>query len=224
MTFARLVLPVVHHKDNATTFDQTMLALTLGADGVFLISHGGHDEQLLDLTRRMKASFKNKLIGLNLLGYDALDAFNAGIDAGADMVWADAPGVTSNGITHEAKAIAMRIREQPDVAFFGSVAFKYQAPEPCPAHAAATAAKLGMLTTTSGSGTGSAPPVEKIRAMRASLGPTAPLAVASGMTVDNVGMFLPMVSHYLVATGVSRDDHHFDEATLGAFIRAVRAA
>ncbi len=81
-----------------------------------------------------------------------------------------------------------------------------------------------MLPTTSGPGTGSAPELRKIREMREALGPDGPLAIASGITAENVVEFARYATHFLVASGVSRDEHHLDPvkvAELAAVLNAM---
>lgn len=219
----KYVLPVVHHRDYATSRAQGQLALAAGADGVFLISHGGDDDALFAPAQDLKETFPDKLVGLNLLGSDALTAFDRTLTAGLDMVWADAPAVTSAGAAAMAQRISAKLAPL-DGRFnvFGSVAFKYQPHEPNPPLAALLAWQLGMVPTTSGTGTGHAPAVSKISAMKKALSPEAPLAIASGMTPENVRDFLPHATHLLVATGISTDSFHFCPEKLHAFIHAVR--
>lgn len=217
------ILPVVHHLDYETSYSQGALALSAGADGVFLISHGGKDEDLFAPAADLKEQFPDKLIGLNLLGSRPLMALSQVRTAGLDMVWDDAPGVTSTQANGPAQEIAHLLASTPSSPlFFGSVAFKYQPHEPNPGQASVRAWQLGMIPTTSGPGTGEAPSVSKIAAMRDALGSDAPLAIASGMTPENVASFLPYITHFLVATGISLDDHHFAAVKLDAFVRAVR--
>ena len=103
------------------------------------------------------------------------------------------------------------------------MAFKYQPVEHDPAAAAQQARDAGFLPTTSGTATGAAPELAKIKAMAAE-GPGGPrLAVASGMTAQNVAQFAPHLSAILVATGVSFDEHHFDPGRLDQFVTSVRA-
>lgn len=218
----RQVLPVVHYLNYTQALAEADLAFRAEADGVFLISHGNENKALPRLARILKDRHPGKRIGLNLLGESPLLALDIAEQCGVDMVWADNPGVTSAGWTPEGAALASALRGGGAVTFFGSVAFKYQPIEPEPGRAAVLAAMNGMLPTTSGSATGSAPEVEKVRLMSEALG-GGPLAVASGMTPENVSDYLPYITHYLVATGVSVDAHHFDEAKLRAFIAAVRS-
>lgn len=109
---------------------------------------------------------------------------------------------------------------------FASVAFKYQKFEENPKDAVANAIKAGFIPTTSGSGTGVAPSLDKISMMSlASVicdGRSPNLAVASGMTIDNVCQFTPHLAYILVATGVAHDHWHIDNNKLLEFIKQVR--
>lgn len=223
----RYVLPVIHHLDFDTSVEQANIAFKHGAHGVFLISHNGQDESLFAPAVEIKRSHPDRLIGLNLLGSSAAHALLNTEGSGLDMVWVDAPGVTSKGVNDEAAQIGRLLKrahqEDKKPLFFGSVAFKYQPHEPAPGQAAFSAFQLGMVPTTSGSGTGSAPDLDKIMTMRDAIGPDAPFAIASGMTPENVGEFLPYLTHFLVATGISKDVYHFDEPRLMLFVQRVLA-
>lgn len=221
-----LVLPVIHHCDAATSLEQAELALTAGADGVFLIAHDGRDSALFEPARQIKLRHPDLLVGLNLLRAPAAEAYQRVAREGLDMVWADAPGVSSRGLSEDGRQLCERMRmhsakgEGPRV--FGAVAFKYQPSDDSPALAAKLAAEADLLPTTSGSATGSPPALAKAEAMSRALN-GGELAVASGMTPENVAAYLPYFTHYLVATGVSRDMHHFDPVRLASFIERVRA-
>lgn len=215
------VFPVIHHRDAKTSREQADLAFHVGADGVFLISHHGQNDELFTLAHAIKAAHPQLKVGINLLGVSAYDAYLRIAMNKVDMMWTDTPGVTSLGTDDGAKRIAMHLINGPrGPVVYGSVAFKYQPYEGDPAGAARAAAALGMLPTTSGASTGNAPSVSKARAMSEALG-GGPLAVASGMTPENVDDFLPYFTHYLVATGVSLDDYHFDLARLRTFVEKV---
>ncbi|GBG14541.1 N-(5'-phosphoribosyl)anthranilate isomerase [Novimethylophilus kurashikiensis] len=219
----RWVYPVIHHLDDVTTIHQACVAKACGADGVFLISHNGEDSDLPPLAYQLKCMISSSprefKVGINLLSKDAYTAYRYARKHLIDMVWVDAPGVSSEGgYAEEARRMADIIDGSID--FFGSVAFKYQPHEPNPDIVAVMARDLGMLPTTSGTATGSAPDIAKARLMSKAL-EGGPLAVASGMSVDNVDAYLPYFTHYLVATGVSLDENHFDPEKLKAFVRKV---
>lgn len=222
----KYVLPVIHHIDKDTTWEQATLAYQCGADGVFLISHFNEDMELAPIAReildenwlnRKKQKFT---VGLNLLNTTPLDALDIVLKYKLDALWLDNAGINSTGISVYGQKIIEQHIINSEIKIFASVAFKYQAHEPNPAKAAQVVDSLGLIATTSGSGTGSAPSLDKIASMVPDSGQ---LAVASGMTVENISNFKPYLSHILVATGVSVDDHHFDKDLLKKFIEICHA-
>lgn len=66
------------------------------------------------------------------------------------------------------------------------------------------------IITTSGDRTGSAPDVEKIRKMKLAIGSKS-LAIASGVSIDNIDTFLPYVDYFLTASSIEADFGIFDE-------------
>lgn len=224
------ILPVIHHLDRQTSLEQADLALRCGADGIFLISHNDADAELPGLGQEIAARWAGRttaagarpFIGLNMLSTNPVAALGHVAKANLDGIWIDAAGFTSFGATPAGQKLAQAAKEAPGVSVFASVAFKYQPEEANPPQAAAVVRKFGLLPTTSGAGTGQAPSVDKIATMSAAAG--GQLAVASGMDPQNVHLYAPYLSHILVATGVSIDDHHFDEHLLQRFVQAVRGA
>lgn len=224
------ILPVVHLLDAEHARAQAELALDCGADGVFLISHHGEDKQVLQLAGQLRHRWTGRhtcvgepaWVGVNLLNTSPLAAHEFASQLLLDGVWLDAPGVNSHGPAKQAIKLKDQLATRPTLAVFGSVAFKFQPEESNPPEAARQAQALGMIPTTSGAGTGIPPTVEKIRTMSEATGAT--LAIASGMTPENVRTYAPLVSHILVATGISRDEHTFDSAKLVRFVREARAA
>jgi predicted TIM-barrel enzyme len=77
------------------------------------------------------------------------------------------------------------------------------------------------LVTTSGPGTGIAALREKIARMKAALGDF-PLAIASGITPENVTDYLDVADCFLVATGISRDFWELDPLRVQALVEAVK--
>lgn len=214
------IYPVIHYLDRATAFNEIQVARRCGADGVFLISHRGADQELLDVAGDAKRANPDFPIGVNLLTWEPSRAAFMAHAAGLDMAWADDMGVSSQGVTLVGATLWKFGQMHPELQLFASVAFKYRAPEPRPAQAALYALGAGFIPTTSGAATGSAPEVTKIARMSAATGGT--LAVASGMTPDNVAEYAPYLSHILVATGVALDEHRIDPAKLGRLIAVTK--
>lgn len=215
------VYPVIHYLGRATTMVEIAIARSAGAHGVFLIDHHGDDDELVDVAIEAKLRNSNFPIGINLLSRSPQEAARHAVEAELDMVWADSMGVSSRGLNELGESLSHFAAVNPALMMFAGVAFKYQAPEPDPASAAQHATKAGFIATTSGAATGSAPELAKIKSMYEAGGRR--LAVASGMTPENIGDFAPFLSHCLVATGIGFDDHHIDRDKLVLFINNARA-
>lgn len=205
---ARVLLPVVHCCDEVQATSQALLAREHGADGVFLINQGGlNAEAVVHVALNVMAASPGWFVGVNLLGRDGIDLGYLARDL--DGVWEDSA--------------------DPELAdvypglYFGGVAFKYQAPvhSDLLGSVALRAARQGIsVVTTSGPATGEPAPIEKVQVMRSALGDHA-LALASGITPENVGEFLPYVDAYLVASGIERSFGEFDPARLRALADTV---
>lgn len=222
------IYPVIHYYDDDTTFDQALTAYEAGADGVFLIDHDDRDDEVADVLQRWKSESglpSDFRVGVNFLGWGNLHAAEIAVQVGVDMLWFDAPGCSSRGMTEEGYQLFEHLRRLKKVGMqvpevFASVAFKHQPVDQVPSAAAALARMNGWIPTTSGPATGEPPSLQKIVDMAGH----GPLAIASGMAPENVAQFVPHLTHILVATGVSRDFHHFDFERLRAFVGAVRSA
>lgn len=213
------VYPVIHYYDDKTTIEQALIAKESGADGVFLISHIGLDERLIPLAVQIKKELGIKA-GLNLLPYYPFHVANIVRANNLDMVWFDNCGVSSEGITDQGLVIKEFAENNHHIEVFASVAFKYQKEEPNPALAAKIAYDSKFIPTTSGSGTGFAPEVDKIKSM---FSETGVLAIASGMNNENIDSFKNYLTHVLVSTGISKDDFHFDEIKIKDFIKKAKS-
>jgi predicted TIM-barrel enzyme len=217
----KLVLPVIHHIDKDTTWEQAEIAYKCGADGVFLISHYDEDIVLGPIAKEINSEnwknfYGNKFkLGLNLLHTKAVDSFDIVTNYGLDALWLDNAGINSAGISSLTISLIEKMKQTP-IEVFASVAFKYQTHDPLPGQAARLVQTHGFIATTSGAATGSAPSVEKIALM--SKATNGQLGVASGMTLENIPEFIPYLSHILVATGVSVDEHRFNPVLLKEFV------
>lgn len=220
-----LILPVIHFADPELALYNARLAFDAGCAGVFLINMGDsvHTRYLASVAFSIKAEFPDKLVGINYLGSYPDDAVLRNLANGVDMTWTDFQ------MTHSAEApfyyaaqVKAALAKRPGHLVFSGVAFKHQAHEPNPSAAARSAIDFGFVPTTSGPATGVAADIEKVRALRKAIGPDAPLAIASGITPENVADFAPYLSHILVATGVSESFHELDFEKLSRLCAVVR--
>lgn len=235
----RVLLPVVHCIDQAQALRAATVAFEEGADGVWLINQGGMS--ITDVTTAAilvvelaeeignQSGKTTPFVGINFLGQSTA-AVGACMLLGLNGVWTD-------------NYAAVKLKQAKDMReagalHFGGTAFKYQKPVAPADYGKAALAAVGAgvdVVTTSGTKTGSAPDVEKVAAMRRALDESAAslscaglpgseeghaLAIASGVTPENVGVFLPYVDAYLVATGIEERFGVFDPLK----VRDLRAA
>lgn len=210
------IFPVIHHLNEMVTLDEVDAAVSCGADGVFLISHRGADLELLEVGVAAKRKHPGFPVGINLLSMGALEAAREAVALAYPMFWGDDVGVDSTGVNATGVSLQTLRNGNPGFQVFASVSFKYRPPEPNPAEAARVAFRAGFVPTTSGSWTGSAPDIDKIKVMSAATGGV--LALASGMTPYNISQYAPYASHILVATGVAQDAYRMDRDKLRLLI------
>ena len=225
----KVVLPVIHVEGLQQALRNVVVAVEAGAPGVFLIAHELDWAQLFAIYRRVRRDFPDLWVGLNLLLkakvslriMGTLGATELGDVAG---LWVDNARIDEVHLAGGQPEALRALAERGSWAglYFGGVAFKYQR-EVSLLEAAARAAEPYMdVVTTSGPGTGEEATVDKLRRMRAGLSEEGILAVASGVTIDNVSGILPYVDCMLVATGISKTFSDLDPGMTRDLIAKVR--
>jgi hypothetical protein len=214
----RALLPVLHLPFGPTgLFQSVEVARAAGCDGVFLINQGMSTDELLAQLPLVKEEHPDLWLGVNLLGYDPAEIVRMPEAVLLDGLWSDDAGVDA---MDERAAAAERqrwltAREETGWKglYFGGTAFKTQAPVPPSmlGEVGRRAATFVDVVTTSGPGTGRAASLDKVRQLREALGDH-PLALASGVTPENVPEMLPYVDAYLVATGIESQFGRLDPA------------
>jgi predicted TIM-barrel enzyme len=225
---ARVLLPVVHPVTWEQALESVRTAEEVGVKGVFLINQGLPTDKVLELVLAVRQELPSLWVGVNLLGLKAPQALETaldGCDGRLDGLWNDDAGIDESAAAQpEAEAfLEARRRRGWTGLYFGGVAFKYRREVP-PAlfgQAAATAAPYMDVICTSGPGTGQAAEVAKPAAMRAALAPGVALALASGVTEDNVETYLPYVDAYLVGTGLEAELGVLDPARVRRLQRLI---
>lgn len=200
----KTLLVVVHCEDIVQVLRNVDIALTEGADGVFLINHSNPASFLLDCFFAVKQRFPDFWIGLNFLDLDLYEAFQM-LPKTASGIWTDNAGIRENGKNpiEEAEYVHLFRKEHPHTGLhFGGVAFKCQEYVSDLAKAAKSAIPFVDVVTTSGVNTGIAADVRKIKLMKQAIG-NFPLGIASGVTEENVAVYLPYNDGFIVSTGIS---------------------
>ncbi len=230
-----VVLPVIHVLDNAQAERNIQLAQDAGCPGVFLINHDFPYEQFLPIIRHARDCFPDYWIGVNFLAVTGKIAFPILAELGVentrvDGYWADDARIDETRDTSdqpEATDIAETLSNCGwNGIYFGGTAFKKQR-EVDPAHyaqSAGIATQYMDVVTTSGIATGHSADLEKIETFRKACGDS-PVALASGITPENVSEYLPWVDSVLVATGINiKDDfYNIDPARLATLMGLIRS-
>jgi hypothetical protein len=200
------LLTVVHAMNTQQAIQNAKISYENGADGIFLINHRVTHKVLIDIFYEVKHNFPHLWIGINCLDLErkALGV----VPKSCKGLWVDNAGI--NELHENPTELAEEFARDRKAScwegiYFGGVAFKYQPPVGDVADVARLAMPYVDVITTSGEATGIVADVSKILKMRQAIGDH-PLAMASGITVDNVSKYTDLVDCFLVATGIS-DSH-----------------
>lgn len=186
------LIPVIHVLDDIQVMTNVKTCSSNGIKKVFLINHGHMKyDELIKLSRRVNVNFPDMWIGLNMLDLTAREAVSLSLYH-VNGLWCDAT------ITPTDRAYFRKFHGM----FFGGLAFKYQTQPTDLKEACDNAKQSTDVATTSGPATGKQPNINKIITMREMLG-THPLAIASGVSVDNVLDYAGIVDYLLVASSIT---------------------
>ncbi len=213
-------LAVVHVQDAPQALENALIAHHEGADGIFLINHAISHTDLIASYCTVRERCPDLWIGINCLdlGRDAIHIVPLDVQG----LWADDGEIDETAASlEEAEAFrAARLDRRWHGLYFGGVAFKYRTQPADAGKAAVQSARFVDVITTSGPKTGAPPSVEKVSRMKQALG-RHPLAIASGITPENVREYMPFADCVLVATGISRSERWLDPGRVHALAMAL---
>lgn len=214
------MFPVIHVVDAEQIAINVQIARDAGSPGVFLINHDFHYKEFLPLIRETRSRFPDYWIGVNFLAVTGKQAFPILAELGhagspVDAYWADDARIDEQAAT-DAQTEAAEILEIKKSCgwggmYFGGTAFKKQrevAPKDY-AQSARIASDYMDVVTTSGIATGHSADLGKINTFREACEET-PIALASGITPENVQDYLPFIDATLVATGINKEDDFYN--------------
>lgn len=213
------VLCVIHVLTPHQATDNAEVARDAGADGVFLIDHAGGIDGLREAARAVRQAHPALWIGCNFLGELPTVAARQCVELGLDGVWAD--DIRDDDPIEVRRELERAGPRRP--LYFAGVEFKYRTGTGDPARAAVLAAELVDVVTTSGPGTGQAADPRKLELMRSGA-PDARLALASGVTPENIHAYIPTVDAVLVASGISSSFYDLDAGRVRELVAAARPA
>jgi predicted TIM-barrel enzyme len=225
---SRVLLPVIHPVSRDDALVSVEVAVAAAVKGVFVINQGMSEKQVLALMMEIRGRHPSLWVGVNLLGFSPAEILERGLEAGdgrLDGIWSDNARIDEDAAQQPDAAEFVAARRAVDWTglYFGGVAFKYQreVPDTKLEWAARVASGYMDVVCTSGPGTGHEARVDKVAAMRAGLGTDGALALASGVTPENVDRFLPHVDAYLVGTGIEARLGVLDAARVATLHRRI---
>lgn len=227
---SHVLLPVIHPIGRQEALASIEVARACGVPGVFLIDQGMHERELLAFVREVRQHLPGLWVGVNLLTRSPAEALARALDqASIDGIWSDDAGIDESGADHpRAHPRAQRLVDVAKEAnwkglYFGGVAFKYQreVAKADLSRAAALATAYMDVICTSGPGTGQPADIEKVRLLRAGLGDHHALAIASGITPENVRSYMPYTQAFLVGTGIEKQLGVLDPAKIEQLLWAM---
>ena len=217
------LFPVIHIKDELQTLRNVEKCDDVGTAGVFLIHHRANYKKLLAIAEKVHSAYPNLWVGLNALDLTAAQSFQL-LPIWVKGIWSDDLGITEvdGGVFNVLPAAAAQpFRRLHPAEYFGGFAFKYQHPVCNLEVGAQKASKYCNTVTTSGDGTGFAADITKIKRIKNGMRWTARLGIASGITPENVSEYLPFVDDFLVATGISDDEHNLNREKLSTLNQTI---
>jgi len=210
------LFPVIHFKNLETVYFNLNICLNNNCQGVILINMDNKPHELIPAIQLIRNITGNDFfIGVNFLNTDISFVteqiiYNNSING----IWIDNPGLYYKKMEYPIyelhESFSLRKEKDQEFIFFGSVMFKTHVYKNDDTVVTKMAKNLGWIPTTSGRATGIAADIEKISIMKKHIGDY-PLAIASGITPENVDLFLPYIDYYLVSTGISKNFYEFDD-------------
>ncbi len=211
---------VIHVEDEKQAHRNALVAFNNGADGIFLINHHISVLELIRSYRYVRERHPDYWIGLNLLGFGLTQAVHNkrlgdSLPRDIQALWCDdvryIEGLGPERAVYFADRLDFELKVvTKEALLFAGFAFKYKGPVSDLALGARLLAPHVGVITTSGPQTGDPPTTNKIELIRKGMGDDAKLAVASGMTPENIDPFLDLVDYFLVATGISESFTELD--------------
>lgn len=217
-----MIYPVIHVKSEKQAIENTQIAKNAGCDGVFLINHAISPQTLLEIHEATVKAVPDWWIGINCLGFSHQEIFD-NVTPEMSGIWVDNAGIDETAEVQVRANHYKLLREESgwNGIYFGGVAFKYQREVKDLENACINAKPYIDVVTTSGPGTAKAAEVNKIERMHNALEEW-PLAIASGITPDNIEDYLDKATCFLVASGINKTWDDLDATLVKQLVDKVR--
>lgn len=212
----KICLPVIHVTETSEdvfdhiNFEENLSrCFSANVDGIFLVNNDCSSLSLINSYIYAKNKYPLKWIGLNYLG-NCYEAIYFAKYLNVDGLWLDNIGVFDDDV-NRAEFIQSYIQLlKLEALIFGGICFKYQRQPENPTLTASNASKFAHVITTTGNGTSHPIEIEKLKNIYDGVSDTNFIAVASGISCDNVQDILPYVHVFMMHTSVVDSENLID--------------
>lgn len=184
------LIPVIHLIDEKQMIHNIETCLEADVNHVFIISHLNDHKFLIKHALLARSKYPELWIGVNFLDLSPFEVLQQ--DLPFNAVWFD-----------ETLSLDEVENKKYNGEIFSGINFKYQPQFKGLAleYSAKLIKETSSVACTSGNGTGLPADIRKIKVLKEMLGDF-PLALASGVSSDNVQSYLPYVDNFLVASSI----------------------
>lgn len=190
------LIPVIHLIDTNQVKENIEICLENNVNHVFLINHQSNYEHLLYVTEDIRYFYPELWIGLNMLDVHPHVSLTMNFLKENDInaLWIDKTLTLAD---------VSNIQFKGEI--FSGLNFKYQKQysDEELIDVINILKQTSTVACTSGAGTGIEANIDKIKKLKEAIGDSFPLALASGVSVDNIESYLPYVDDFLVASSIT---------------------
>ncbi len=190
------LIPVIHLVDTIQLIQNIERCISVGVKNVFIINHTTDIPELIKSANMIKEDYPDLWVGINVLSVKS-----AGISPVMKIQYAE----SFDGLWIDESLGLEDVRSKKfNGEIFSGLNFKYQKQyygEEL-TEMIDLIKKTSTVACTSGVGTGKEASIDKIANLKELLGDF-PLAIASGISSDNVENYLPYVDDFLVASSIT---------------------
>ena len=158
----------------------------------------------------VKVKYPELWVGVNMLGVPAAEAIAKKL-TDIDGLWCDESLSREDIVNHKVF----------EGLIFSGLAFKYQPQPEDLEQACKEAIRANIVATTSGTATGKAADVEKIKLISGYIGNN-PMAIASGVSIDNINDYIGLVDYLLVASSITSKGEMIFEDKLKELLKIIK--
>lgn len=194
------IIPVIHMINEKQVSQNVETCLKCNIKKIFIINHVVTIEDLKRCAINVKNKHPNLWVGINMLGSPVQESLN--LDINIDALWIDETIENDHSKQRQFKGMV-----------FGGLAFKYQPQPKDLKESCLNVIKNTDVATTSGEGTGKAANINKIKLIRSFLG-NHPMAIASGVSIENIHLYKDIVDYLLVASSITSKEEFIIEEKL----------